>query len=183
MTPIEIETSRLLLRAPQLQDFEPYAKFAADPESMRFIGGVQPRQTAWRSFMAMAGAWTMHGFTMFSVIEKASGRWIGRVGPWMPDGWPGTEVGWGIVRDACGKGHASEAAAASLDWAFATLGWTDVIHVIDVGNIASQRVAAKLGSVNRGPGRLPEPYDSAEVEIWGQSRGEWTTNRRRIVAR
>ena len=34
---------------------------------------------------------------MFSVFEKDSGRWIGRLGPWEPHGWPGKEVGWGIV--------------------------------------------------------------------------------------
>jgi len=180
MTRIEIETPRLLLRTPQLADFLPYAAFTADDLSMRFIGGAQLRHTAWRSFMVMAGAWALQGFAMFSVVERETGRWVGRVGPWQPDGWPGTEVGWGIVRDRCGRGYAAEAAAAAIDWAFASLGWTDVIHVIDVGNVASQRVAAKLGSVNRGPGRLPAPYDDAVVEIWGQSVSDWRHNRSRL---
>lgn len=179
MKRIELETSRLLLRPPELGDYPPYVEFAADPQSMRFIGGVQVRQTAWRAFMTMAGAWALQGFAMFSVIEKATGRWVGRVGPWVPDGWPGTEIGWGIARAACGKGYATEAAAASIDWAFANLGWTDVIHVIDVGNAASQRVAKKLGSINRGPGRLPAPYDGLAVDIWGQSHADWRRNRPR----
>lgn len=180
MTRIEIQTPRLLLRTPELGDFPAYAKFAADAATMRFIGGPQPHHMAWRSFMVMAGAWQMQGFAMFSVIERDTGRWIGRVGPWQPDGWPGTEVGWGIVRERCGRGYASEAAAAAIDWAFAELGWTDVIHVIDVGNVASQRVAMKLGSVNRGPGTLPEPYDDTVVDIWGQSRADWQTNRTKL---
>jgi RimJ/RimL family protein N-acetyltransferase len=177
--PISIETPRLLLRLPQLGDFEPFAAFAADAETMRFIGGPQARHTAWRSFMTAAGAWSLQGFAMFSVIERSTGRWVGRVGPWMPDGWPGTEVGWGIVRDCWGTGYATEAAAAAIDWAFASLRWTEVIHVIDVGNIASQRVAEKLRSGNRGRGRLPPPYDEADVEIWGQSRAEWLRKRER----
>ncbi len=133
---LQLETSRLLLRPILREDFDAWAAFVGDPESARFVGGVQPRPVAWRGFLTMAGAWAMQGFAMFSVIEKASGRWIGRVGPWQPEGWPGTEVGWGIVRDRCGLGYATEAATATIDWAFAELGWTDVIHTIDVENVA-----------------------------------------------
>ena len=68
----------------------------ADEESARHIGGVQERATAWRGFCQFAGAWHLQGFSMFSVLSKSDGRWIGRVGPWMPEGWPGTEIGWGI---------------------------------------------------------------------------------------
>ena len=147
---LEIETPRLLLQPARAADFDAWAAFMGDPESTQFLGGVQPRTVAWRSFLTMAGAWHIQGFAMFSVIEKASRRWVGRVGPWCPEGWPGTEVGWGIVRDCCGRGYATEAAAAAIDWALETLDWDDVIHVIDVKNAASQAVARKLGARNRG---------------------------------
>ena len=90
---------------------------------------------------------------MFSVIEKASGRWVGRLGPWQPEGWPGTEVGWGLARDAWGKGYATEGAAAAIDWAFDALGWDDVIHCIDPGNAAlgPGRRAPRLGPSRPGP--------------------------------
>jgi RimJ/RimL family protein N-acetyltransferase len=177
LSALQLETPRLLLRPTLPEDFEPWAAFVADPESSRFVGGVQPRPVAWRGFLAMAGAWAIQGFAMFSVIEKASGRWIGRIGPWYPEGWPGTEVGWGIVRDRCGHGYATEAATASIDWAFAELGWTDVIHTIDVANVASQVVARKLGARNRGRGRLPAPHEHAVIDIWGQTREEWLARR------
>ncbi len=48
-----------------------------------------------------------------------------------------------------------------------------MIHCIDPANAPSQRVAARLGSRNLGPGRLPAPYEAATVEIWGQSREQW----------
>jgi len=115
---------------------------------------------------------------MFSVIEKSSGRWIGRLGPWQPLGWPGTEVGWAIARDCWGKGYAPEGAAVATDWAFDNLGWTDVIHSIAPDNIASQQVARKLGSRNLGPGRLPPPFHEAPIDIWGQSREEWRARRK-----
>ena len=127
--------------------------------------------------MTVAGAWSLQGFAMFSVIENASGRWVGRVGPWRPEGWPGTEVGWGIVRDRLGRGYAGEAAAAAIDWAFDHLGWTEVIHVIHVDNVASRRVAEKLGSARRGPTQLPAPYDGQPLDVWGQSRDEWRSRR------
>jgi RimJ/RimL family protein N-acetyltransferase len=170
---LRLETPRLTLRPPRLEDFEPWAELIDDPVAARFIGGRQPRNIAWRSAMAVAGAWYLQGFAMFSVLEKPSGRWVGRVGPWMPEGWPGTEVGWMIVPACWGRGYAVEAAAAAIDWAFERLGWDDVIHVIDPDNVASQRVAMKLGSQNRGPGRLPPPYEGQTVDIWGQTRAEW----------
>lgn len=169
-----LETERLLLRPPALEDFEPWAALMSDAEHVRYIGGVQSRAVAWRSLMAMIGCWAANGFAMFSVIEKSSGRWIGRIGPWSPEGWPGTEVGWTLVRDAAGQGYAREAAIASIDWAFDRLGWTDVIHTIDPDNAPSIALARRLGSRHLRTGReLPEPYHETLVEIWGQSRDGW----------
>jgi RimJ/RimL family protein N-acetyltransferase len=142
-------------------------------EASRFVGGPISRQLAWRGFMSVAGAWALTGFGMFSVVDKVTGGWIGRVGPWRPEGWPGAEVGWGIVPQAQGKGFASEAATASIDWAVDTLGWTDVIHCIDPLNAPSQAVARKLGSRILRQGRMPAPFDDKDIDIWGQSATEW----------
>ena len=172
-----IETARLTLRPTRPEDFEPWAAFMADEEAARYIGGVQTRSQAWRGFMSVAGAWAMEGFAMFSVIEKESGRWVGRLGPWAPAEWPGTEVGWGVIRECWGRGYATEGATAAIDWAFDRLGWTEVIHCIDPANVASQNVARRLGSALRGRGRLPAPFDDAPVDIWGQSREAWRARR------
>lgn len=170
---LQLETPRLLLRPPRNEDLDPLAEMMLDAESARFIGGVMPRSLSWRALMTLVGAWHANGYSMFSVIEKSSGRWVGRLGPWMPDGWPGTEVGWSIVRDCWGKGYATEGAEAATNWAFDHLGWTNVIHCIDPENVASQAVARKLGSRNLGPGTLPAPYHESRIDIWGQSRDEW----------
>jgi RimJ/RimL family protein N-acetyltransferase len=171
-----IETDRLILRPTAPGDFEAWARFAADPEVMRHLGGVQPRSTAWRGFIAMAGAWQIQGFAMFSVIEKSTGNWLGRIGPWMPEGWPGTEVGWGLVREAWGKGYALEAATAAIDWSFRQLGWSEVIHTISADNAGSKAVARRLGSRYLRLGRLPAPIEM-DVEIWRQSREQWQSKR------
>lgn len=177
-----LETARLILRPPAAEDFDAWAAFSGDEESTRFIGGVQPRPVAWRQMRSMAGGWAIDGFAMFSVIEKATGRWVGRLGPWMPDGWPGTEVGWGIAREAWGRGYATEGAAATMDWAFAALGWTEIIHTIDPENGASEAVARKLGSTNWGPTRLPAPYEGITVNAWGQTKAQWLSRRHEIAA-
>lgn len=174
-----LETARLILRPTAAEDFDGWATFMADEESTRHLGGVQPRTVAWRGFVAMAGSWVIQGFAMFSVIEKSSGRWIGRLGPWQPEGWPGTEVGWSLSRDVWGKGYATEGATATIDWAFANLGWTEVIHTIAPDNVASQAVARRLGSRNLRPGLMPAPFEALPIDIWGQSREEWFARRAR----
>jgi RimJ/RimL family protein N-acetyltransferase len=172
-----LETPRLILRPTRAEDFDPYAALMAD-EASKFIGGPQVRAAAWRGFVSVAGAWAMQGYSMFSLIEKSTGRWIGRAGPWVPEGWPGTEVGWGLGKHAYGKGYATEAAVAAIDWAFEALGWSEVIHCIDPQNLASQKVAQRLGSANRGPGVLPPPFEAYPVDIWGQTREQWLARAR-----
>jgi hypothetical protein len=87
----------------------------------------------------------MTGVCFFSIIEKETGQWIGRIGPWFPHQWPGTEVGWSLHRDAMGKGYALEASVAAMDYAVDVLGWDDIIHTIDPGNVASAKLAGTAG--------------------------------------
>ncbi|MDB5468044.1 MAG: acetyltransferase [Phenylobacterium sp.] len=173
-----LETDRLILRQPQAEDFEAWAAFAADEETMRHIGGAQARSVAWRGICSVTGAWQIRGFSMFSVIEKATARWIGRMGPWQPEDWPGTEVGWGLSREVWGKGYATEGAAACMDWAFDTLGWTEAIHTIEPANAASQAVARRLGSSILRQSRMPAPFEEMQVDVWGQTREQWLARRK-----
>jgi RimJ/RimL family protein N-acetyltransferase len=170
---LRIDTPRLILRPPRADDLEALSGMMADEPTTRFIGGVMPRAMCWRQLMTMIGSWHALGFAMFSVVERESGRWIGRLGPWQPEGWPGPEIGWAIARDRWGRGYAVEGAAAAANWAFEALGWSRMIHSIAPANLASQRVAEKLGSRNLGPGTLPAPFTNDRVDLWGQSREEW----------
>jgi RimJ/RimL family protein N-acetyltransferase len=174
-----LETDRLILRLPTPEDFESWAAFAADEEVMRHLGGVQTRSVAWRGMCSFAGAWMVRGFSMFSLVEKATGRWVGRAGPWQPEGWPGAEVGWGLAREAWGKGYATEAATAALDYVFDELGWDEVIHCIEPANVNSQNVARRLGSTLLRQARMPAPFEHLVVGVWGQDRDQWRARRGR----
>lgn len=178
-----LETERLRLRPPQREDFEAWAAMVANPEVARFLGGPQSPNAAWRSMCMFSGAWLIRGFSNFSVIEKATGRWIGRVGPWQPEGWPGTEIGWALDRPAWGKGYATEAAARCMDWAFETLGWDDVIHTIDPDNAASIRVAVRLGSERRGSAEVPAQFGTTVADVYGQDRPTWRKRPARVGSR
>src|SRR5215217_8140303 len=149
-----------------------------DPDAARHLGGVQAPSVVWRAMMSNAGAWALTGISMFSVIEKTSGVWVGRMGPWKPHGWPGNEIGWSLHPDSQGKGYAQEGATAAMDYAFDLLGWSDVIHCIDPDNVASQKLAERLGSRLHGETRMPAPYDDLPVDAWGQTREDWRARAR-----
>ena len=104
-------------------------------------------------------------------------QWIGRVGPWQPEDWPGTEIGWGLASQFAGRGFALEAATAAIDYAVDVLGWTDIIHTIAPDNVESIALAGRLGSTNRGRTKLPPPLEALPVDDWGQSAAAWRARR------
>ena len=176
-TDIRIETERLILRPAVAEDFAGWAAFFADPQATRHLGGPRSEPLAWRHFLTMAGAWRIQGFGAFSILDKARGEWLGWTGPWHPVGWPGTEIGWCLARAAWGHGYATEAAAAAIDWAFLTLDWTEVIHLIPPDNEASGAVARRLGSSVRRRIDMAEPFEGERVDLWGQTREQWHMRR------
>jgi RimJ/RimL family protein N-acetyltransferase len=142
-----LETPRLRLRRPELDDFNIYAALCADPEVMRFIGEGVPlgRRRAWQAFSGMLGHWALRGYGQFAVESSASRVFLGRVGLYEPDPWPGTELAWALAREHWGLGYASEAAIAVRDWAFGTLKLRHLVSVIMTDNRPSIRVTEKIG--------------------------------------
>ncbi len=140
-----LETERLKLRLFREEDLEPYAAIVADPQTMTFMGGPRDRARAWADIAWCLGHWTLRGYGLWAAEEKASGALVGRIGLLNPEGWPGLEVGWLVARGYWGRGLATEGGRASLAYAFETLGADHVISLIQPDNIASIRVAEKLG--------------------------------------
>ena len=148
---VELETERLLLRQWRLSDFEPYAEICADEEIMRYIGGkALSRTEAWRHMAMIVGHWQLLGYGHFAVEEKATGKFIGRIGFLNPAGWPAFEIGWTLGRDSWGKGYATEGARRALEWAFDELDKDHVISLIHPENEPSIKVARRLGEKEEG---------------------------------
>ena len=143
---LSLETSRLRLRQFREDDLDVYARITADPEVMRYVGGRPlDRDEARRSLGYVVGHWRIRGYGLWAVDEKASGALVGRVGLYHPAGWPGIEVGWLMDRARWREGFASEGGAAAMHHGFDTLGASHLISVIESSNLASIRVAEKLG--------------------------------------
>jgi RimJ/RimL family protein N-acetyltransferase len=133
-------------------DLDAYAAMCSHPEVMCYIGEGKTlsRADAWRSLAVMVGHWQLRGYGMWAVEEQSTGEFVGRIGCWKPEGWPGLEVGWMLRRASWGRGYATEAAQSALDFAFAELRQSHVISLIQPGNEASIRVAERLGARDEG---------------------------------
>ena len=164
-----VDTPRLLLRPWRDDDLDGYAAMCADPEVMRHMGdgSTLSRDDAWRQMAMFVGHWQLRGFGMWAVEERETGAFVGRVGLHQPEGWPGLEVGWMLAKHTWGRGYATEAARASLEYAWNVLGVDHVISVIAPENAPSVRVAERLGEQLEGTYDL----DGLEVVIYGISRG------------
>lgn len=179
---MELVTPRLLLRPPVAADFPAWEAFCADARTMEHLGGVQHPADAWRSFASMVGAWALGTPAMFSVIERETGEWVGRIGPWQPYLWPCREVGWGILARYEGRAYALEVAVASLDHAFGNLAWETVSHLVADANTRSRALAERLGAVAVGPATMPGSLGSEQVTEWRQHRDDWLARRARFDA-
>lgn len=141
-----LETDRLILRAPQLSDFEHRAAFYASERSTH-EDGPKSRAEAWREWASEVGQWHLMGYGPFSVEDRATGAYLGEVGIYHPEGYPEAELGWFVVPQAEGKGIAMEAAQAVLDWAAHDLKMTHLVNYIAPANDRSIALAKRLGGV------------------------------------
>ncbi len=144
MIPV-LETERLILRGPKIEDFEAEAAFFATERSAH-VGGPLDRIDAWTNFTARAGHWTIRGYGFWSLEERATGRYLGRVGLFYPEGWPEEELGWTMMADGEGRGLAFEAALAARRYAYRELAWPTVMSLIKPENARSIALAERLGA-------------------------------------
>jgi len=150
-----ISTERLTLRAPRLEDFEPYAAFFASARS-NYEDGPLGRARAWKEFASVTGQWSLRGYGAWSVEDRASGAYVGEAGLFHHAHYPEVEIGWMVVADAEGKGIAREAAIAVRGFAYGTLGLKTLVSYIDHDNARSIRLAERLGASRDDRAPLPE---------------------------
>jgi RimJ/RimL family protein N-acetyltransferase len=171
MNEIKLETERLLLRWFREDDFEQFCEICSDAEVMRFLGDGRPmtEMEVWRQMAMIMGHWYFRGYGIWAVEEKETGKVVGRIGLIYPAGWPGFELGWTLGRESWGKGYATEGARRALEYAFTEMGRDHVISCIAPENVASVRVAERLGEKIEGRTELL----GRDVIIYGIGRDEW----------
>lgn len=169
-----IETERLVLRPLRESDTEAYAEMMADPEVAYFLTVNQKPlapEDSWRQVAMLLGHWELRGFGMWAVAEKQTpDAFLGRLGPYLPRGWPELEVGWALARWAWGKGYASEGAAAAVRYSFEVLDQPRVISLIDPANLRSAAVARRIGELPTG---TQWEYHGRMLDVFAVERKEW----------
>lgn len=146
----ELNTPRLRLVPLSLDHWEDYARAWADPELTAFIGGrPRTRQESWTKFTQGAGLWPLFGFGYWAFVDRSTGAFLGNGGlarfeRGIAELGDYPEAGWAFIPSAWGRGLATEAMQAVVDWADAHM-TPEIRCIIDPANIASDRVALKLG--------------------------------------
>jgi len=144
-----LETKRLLLRHQVISDLDDLWALYCDPEITKYIPDApRSREEAQEEL-----EWHMHGHPkypdlgLWATIHKETGKFIGRCGllPWEIDGQKEVEVAYTLARAYKGQGLGTEAGQAILQYGFETLNLSRLICLIDADNIASQKVAEKIG--------------------------------------
>ncbi|HEY6578632.1 MAG TPA: GNAT family N-acetyltransferase [Rhizomicrobium sp.] len=149
---VALDSERLALRAPTLDDFEESAAMWSDASVVRHIGGRPfTREESWARLMRHAGHWQLLGFGFWVVRERTGGRFVGEVGlaefrrDIRPSFDGAFEIGWALSPSAQGRGYATEAALAALDWIGRRRGPARTVCIIEPENARSIGVATKCG--------------------------------------
>jgi RimJ/RimL family protein N-acetyltransferase len=156
-------TRRLVMRAFDEADREPFAALNRDPEVVRHLQGPLSRERS-DAFVDRIGAcWRERGYGLWAVELRETGDFVGYTGLWpadfLPSG-PGVEVGWRLARSAWGQGYAPEAALEAMRFGFEEAGLAEIVSFTATGNSASLRVMDKIG-LRRDPSR---DFDHPKVD-------------------
>jgi RimJ/RimL family protein N-acetyltransferase len=147
-----LETGRLTLRGHRLDDFAHCAAMWADPVVTRYIGG-KPRteEESWTRLLRYVGHWSLLGFGYWVAEENATGNFVGEIGfgDYKRDLQPSLkgvpEIGWVLASQAQGRGYATEAVRAVVEWGDSNLSPARTACIIVPENVPSIRVAVKCG--------------------------------------
>jgi RimJ/RimL family protein N-acetyltransferase len=144
-----LETERLILRRQVIEDLDALWELYCDPEVTKYIPDAPKSREEAREELE----WFMNGHPrrpelgLWATILKENGKFIGRSGllPWTIEGQDEVEVAYTIAREYWGRGLGSEVAAAILEYGFEHLKLSRLICMPEADNIASQKVAEKIG--------------------------------------
>ncbi len=154
---IILESKRLILRHMVPNDLDSLCALYRDPEVRRYF----PEGTLTNEETKEELEWFLNGHPehpelgLWATIHKETNRFIGRCGllPWTIDQRPEVEVAYMLAKEYWGQGLGTEAAQAILEYGFEQLRLSRLICLIDRENLASIKVATKIGMTFEKEGR------------------------------
>jgi len=182
MTGATLRTPRLVLRPWRAEDREPFAALNADPEVRRFFPSLQTRSESDASADFLSSQFDRTPYGPWAVEVPGVTPFAGFVGPWevnFDDPPRRVEIGWRLARAYWGKGYATEAAKAALDFAFGPGGLEEIIAFVVPGNRASRAVMERIGLREDPEGafdhpRVPEGHPFRRHLLYRLRRKNWS---------
>lgn len=157
-----LRSARCILRAPVLADAPAWERIIV-PDAEGHLGGPHDADEAFTEFAATVGTWLLRGHGLWTVTDHA-GTVLGFVLIGFEPGDQAPELGWLFLPEARGQGYAHEAAEAARTHALGAAGLPELVSYVAPGNLASRRLAARLGA--RPDGAIADPDTDTPAEIW-----------------
>lgn len=157
----EIRTARLLLRAWRREDRDAFAAINADPLVAESLGGPISRERSDATADRAETSLETNGLGFWAVEVPGVAPFVGMAGLCIPafeaPFMPAVEAGWRLGSAYWGRGYASEAGRASLEFAFDVLGLEEVVAFTAAGNVRSRRVMERIGMSRDTAGDFDHP--------------------------
>lgn len=148
-----LETERLRLRRPEMVDAPSLLRMRSDPRTMTYIDKeLMVDLSEAEDLIALSSGNFDKGEALnWTIVDRVSGEWIGSMGLWrVIFEHCRAEIGYALLPEHWGKGYASEAMAAILDYGFEEFGLHSVLAEINPANEGSRRVLEKHGFQEEG---------------------------------
>lgn len=157
-----IETQRLILRLWQEDDIPHLARMNSDERVMEYFLKTLSYEETITLYNQIQEEFKRYGFGAYAAQEKQSGAFVGFVGlhnvTFDVDFAPAVEIWWRLLPEFWGKGYATEAAKACLNYAKDELKLKEVVSFTSLPNKRSESVMQKIGMI-----RIKE-FDHPKVE-------------------
>lgn len=176
-----LNTERLILRQWTEEDFGPFATMCADPDVMEYFPSLLTREESYAMGRRVRSLIEQRGWGFWAVEVPEQHTFIGFVGLHIPKDHlpfaPCVEIGWRLAKAFWGQGYATEAAKASLGYAFTELNLNEVVSFTALPNQRSQAVMNKIGMRNSGENFLhpdvEQGHDLQEHVLYRISQQDW----------
>jgi len=179
-----LKSNRLLLRQWTEGDFLPFAEICADEEVMAFFPKPQTQQESYEMAEKIQSLIKSRGWGFWAIEIPNKHKFIGFVGLHIPKDSlpfsPCVEIGWRLSKSHWGKGYATEAANAALEYAFNKLNLNEVVSFTTLANVRSIAVMQKIGMRNTDQNFMHPDIENShplcEHVLYKINKSEWQNN-------